>query len=221
MESSRAVLLAGDWHNKQRWLVLGLAIGSVCLFAVSYFLPWWNFELVAPQYPKGLHLVVSLTGITGDVSEINIINHYIGMAHLDDAAKLERALAGWLVGGLGVAVLALTLFSGKRLNLLLALVALGFPVGFVADTMYWLYTFGHDLDPRAPVHIAPFTPTLFGAGKVGQFATVATPTWGFWLAMTGVALAAIASWQRRKVCQACPAAAACETLCRHGLVRTP
>lgn len=220
MESSRAPALL-DWHSRQRWMVLGLAVVGVVLFAASYFLPWWNFDLVSPQYPKGLKLVISLSGVTGDVSEINIINHYIGMSHLDEAATLERAWGGYLVGGLCVAAIATILFVGRRLNALPALVALGFPIGFIADTMYWLYSFGHVLDPKAPVHIAPFTPTLFGAGKVGQFLTTAWPALGFWLATGGVVLMAVASFQRKKVCDSCPAREACEAACGHGLVKVP
>lgn len=220
MEASRAPVLF-DWHRRQRWLVLGLAVVGAALFAGSYLLPWWNFDLVAPQYPKGLKLVISLTGVTGDVDEINIINHYIGMSHLDEAASLERAWGGWLVGGLCVAAISAILFVGRKLNALPALLAIGFPIGFIADTMYWLYTFGHVLDAHAPVHIAPFTPTLFGSGKVGQFATTAWPSWGFWLATLGVVLLAVASFQRKKVCDTCPAREACEAACGHGLVKTP
>ena len=52
-----------------------------------------DFELVAPQYPKGLKLDISLTGITGDVKEIDILNHYIGMRTMSDAASLESAMS--------------------------------------------------------------------------------------------------------------------------------
>lgn len=220
MESSRP-RVPGDWHVRQRWLVLGLAVLAVGLFAGSYFLPWWNFTLVAPQYPKGLHLIIHLSGVTGDVDEINTINHYIGMGHLEDAAQFERANGGYLIAGLGVAVIAGILAVGRRLNTAPALIAAGLPLGFVVDTMYWLYRFGHDLDPKAPFRMAAFTPTLFGEGKVGQFGTIAVPTWGFWLAAAGVVLVALAVWQRKKVCNDCPAREVCETLCGHGLVKAP
>lgn len=167
------------WHVRQRWLVLALALTGAALFAAAFTQPWWDFLLVAPQYPKGLRLVISLTGVSGDTAEINTINHYIGMGHLDDAATFERAWGGWLLGGLGVAVVAATLAMGRRLNWVAAVAALALPVGFIGDTMYWLYQFGHVLDTHAPIHIAPFTPTLFGHGKVGQFVTTATPAIGF------------------------------------------
>lgn len=211
----------GDWHVRQRWGVLVLAVVAAGLFGASYLLPWWNFKLVAPQYPQGLSLVISLTGVTGDTAEINTINHYIGMGHLDDAATLERAYGAWAVGALALVVVVLALFAGRRLSRAMSFAALAFPLGFIADTMYWLYHFGHDLDPKAPIHLAVFTPSLFGSGKVGQFVTTATPSWGFGLAALAVVLVVIASWQRRKVCAECPARAHCEALCEHGLVGTP
>lgn len=210
-----------DWHVRQRWLVLALATVGAVLFVATWFLPWWHFTLIAPQYPKGLHLIISLSGVTGDVQEINTINHYIGMGHIDDAAQLEKALSGYLIGGLAVATTVLALFVGRRLNGLLAAAALAFPLGFLLDTQYWLYRFGHDLDPTAAIDFAPFTPTLIGVGKVGQFSTIAVPNAGFYLALGAVLLVVVAAWQRKKVCASCPARAECEVKCDHGLVRVP
>ncbi len=220
MSAPRATPLV-DWRRSDRWVVLALVAAGAALFAGSYVLPWWDFQLYAPQYPQGLELVVSLTGVTGDTAEINIINHYIGMGHLEDAAQFEKAWGGWLVGALALAVSVVTLAAGKRLGWLAALAGIGFPIGFLVDTQYWLYRFGHDLDPKAPVHIAAFTPTLFGEGKVGQFRTVATPELGFWLAMAGVVLVAVAAWRRARVCRVCPAADHCGVVCPHALLNVP
>jgi len=202
----------------QRFTTMALAVvGAVCLVG-SYFLPWWNFRLVAPQYPQGLELIVSLTGITGDVEEIDIINHYIGMSHLTDGAVFERAYGGYLVAVLAVAVVVGALAAGRKLGWVAAAFGIGLPIGFIADTSYWLYTFGHDLDPKAPVHIKAFTPTLFGEGKVGQFHTMATPTTGFALALAGVLVLAIAVWVRSRVCRVCPAHDTCNAVCDHGFL---
>ncbi len=140
-----------DWA---RWLVLALAAAAAGLFAYSFFLPWWKFWLYAPQYPKGLQLVISLTEMGGDVHEIDLLNHYIGMASLAKAAPMERALAGYGVAAIGVITLVLMAFSGKKLNRLIAIPALLFPLGFLADSFYWLYSFGHNLDPKAPLRIS-------------------------------------------------------------------
>lgn len=219
---SKAVKIATPGSDKfRRWGVLALAVVGALLFAASYFLPYWEFRLFAPQYPQGLELVISLDGVTGDTFEINTINHYIGMGHLDDAAKIERAFGGWLIGGLGLAVVVVLMFAGKNLGWLALLAGLGLPIGFLTDTFYWMYHFGHDLDPKAPIDLKPFTPTLFGEGKVGQFRTIATPGPGFWLAILAIALIGGAVWQRRKVCKTCAYADDCGTFCPHGLVAPP
>ncbi|MCK6528407.1 cytochrome C [Myxococcota bacterium] len=209
------------WSRSQRWVVLGLALLGAALIAVSYFLPYWHFALFAPQYPKGLNLVISLTGVTGDVQEIDIINHYIGMGHLGEAAKLERQLAAWGIGVAGAAIAVLIVASGRRLGWLATLPAVVLPLGFVLDTFYWMYRFGHELDPMAPITMKPFTPTLFGEGRVGQFRTLATPEWGFWLSLAGFALVVYAVVRRRRVCHACPLHDRCGLVCPKALVGVP
>lgn len=206
------------WETRRRRAVVGLTLGAIALFAGSWFLPWWNFQMWAPQYPNGLTLLIHLTGLVGDVAEINIINHYIGMHSLDEAAVFERAYSEWLVGGLCLAVAAAVMLVGRRLNAIPALFAVGFPLGFIADTQYQLWHAGHDLDATAPIRMKPFWPAMFGEGKVGQFRTEAIPGLGFWLAMAGVALVAVAVWQRMRVCRVCPGHDACGVRCAPTLI---
>lgn len=199
-----------DWA---RWLVVALGGMSVASFVGSFLLPWWRFWLYAPQYPKGLMLVISLTGMGGDVHEIDLLNHYIGMKHLADAAPNERMLAGYGVAAIGVLTLAGMALAGKKLNKWVAIPAVAFPVVFLADSFYWLYSFGHDLDPKAPLRIGAFTPELFGNGQIGQFATFAQPAAGFWVALAGVALAVAANVVRSRVCTHCAHASECSLVC--------
>lgn len=220
MSAPRTISLYSPQTARRRW-VFALALVGTALFGASWFFPYWNFALFAPQYPQGLDLIIHLNGVKGDVQEINIINHYIGMGHLDQAAQLERQYGGWLVGLLGIAIVLTTMYAGRNLGWVTLLVGLGLPVGFVADTFYWMYRFGHDLDPKAPIDMKPFTPTLFGEGKVGQFRTVATPDLGYWLAILGLVLLAVAVWQRRKVCQGCGAPGGCGAVCKHGFAFGP
>ena len=42
----------------------------------------------------------------GDVHEIDMLNHYIGMGHLAEAAQFERHYAAWGVGLVALLVLA-------------------------------------------------------------------------------------------------------------------
>jgi hypothetical protein len=199
--------------DRARWAVIALGALAVAAFAASFFLPWWKFWLYAPQYPKGLMLEISLTGMGGDVHEIDLLNHYIGMKHLSNAAPTERHLAGYGVAAIAVVTLAVLAGGGRRLNRWVAAPAIAFPVVFLADSFYWLYSFGHDLDPRAPLRVAAFTPELFGNGQIGQFATFARPDMGFWLALVGVAAALTANGLRSRVCAGCEQAGECSVVC--------
>jgi len=208
--------------RSRRFWALALAMLAVLAFAISFTLPWWKFTLYAPQYPHGLRLQIALTGLRGDVHEIDMLNHYIGMRHLTQAAPLERAYAGYGVAGVCLAVLVGISSLGRRTGRLALIPALLFPIGFVVDSFAWLYTFGHQLDPRAPLHVPPFTPQMFGNGQIGQFMTFAEPASGFWLALVGVALVAAAvEFRQRAVCAGCVRAAKCKSVCPVHLLGNP
>ncbi len=203
----------------RRWVALALAAVGVIAFVLALGMPWWNFTLYAPQYPHGLRLHIALTGLSGDVHEIDMLNHYIGMGHLGDAAQLERQYAAYGVAGVGVLVIAGMLAFGRRLGRLVVVPAALFPIGFVVDSCYWLYAFGHRLDPHAPLHVSPFTPQMFGNGQIGQFMTFAQPASGFWLSLLGVAAVTLASeFRARAVCDRCTRRATCGWLCPSGFV---
>jgi len=198
----------------RRWATLALAALGLAAFALSFALSWWKFTLYAPQYPHGLRLEIALTGLQGDVHEIDMLNHYIGMRHLVQAAPIERAYASYGVAGVCLAVLAGILSLGRRTGRLAVIPALLFPIGFVVDSFAWLYAFGHQLDPRAPLHVPPFTPQMFGNGQIGQFMTFAEPALGFWSSVVGVVLVAAAvEFRQRAVCARCPHAAKCKDVC--------
>jgi hypothetical protein len=114
--------------------------------------------------------------------------------------------------------MALMSVAGKKLNRLIAIPAISFPVVFIADSFYWLYSFGHSLDPKAPLRIGTFTPQMFGNGVIGQFETYAAPALGFWLAIAGVVLAIVATLVRTRVCANCGHADECSAVCPRGLV---
>lgn len=183
-------------REKPRAAVIVLALAASVLFAASFFAPWWSFKLYAPQYPGGLTLLISLTGMGGDVHEIDLLNHYIGMGHLENAAAFERHIAGWGVAAICIATLVGLLVTGRRFDKLVAIPAVAFPLVFLADSFAWLYRYGHHLDPKAPIKLGAFTPTLFGNGQIGQFETFAQPGTGFWLACAGVGLTLLASYLR-------------------------
>jgi hypothetical protein len=150
-----------------------------------------------------------------------MLNHYIGMSHLADAAPHERRLAPFGLAGLGLGVLAATLLVGRRANWVLALLGVALPLMFVGDSFFWMHKFGHHLDKHAPLHIPPFTPQLFGTGHIGQFRTIAYPGIGFWMTIGAAALMIAAALLRRKVCNGCALRGACGGRCKPTLLVGP
>ncbi len=171
------------------------------LLLLSVLFPYWSLTLMAPQYPRGLQVFVYVTHLAGDVAEVDNLNHYVGMKKLNQAAQVEKFLAPLAIGA--AALLASTLaYTRRRWAAVLAIPAMLFPVIFLGDMYYWLYRYGHNLDPNAPLRIPAFTPPLFGVGTVGQFKTVAQLQVGFWLAVAASLLVAVGLHYRRVIRQA-------------------
>ncbi|MBX3406595.1 MAG: hypothetical protein KF869_07505 [Phycisphaeraceae bacterium] len=169
------------------------------LLLVSIFLPYWHMELEAPQYPKGLYLTAYVNHLTGDVKEIDGLNHYIGMRPLGEAAAFERTLAVWAIIAM-VLLVEGAAFVHSRWAVLLALPAIAFPIGFIADLYFWMRTFGLNLDPDAPLSksVKPFVPTVIGEGGIGQFRTYAEFGNGYWLAVGCAALTVVGFYFHRR-----------------------
>jgi copper chaperone NosL len=194
-----------------------LLVAAVAL-ALSLLLPYWSITLHAPQYPKGLTVHAYATKLTGDVREVDGLNHYIGMMKLNDAAQLERTVAPVAIPVIALLALASCWIAGRWVWLATAPILL-YPFVFLADLFAWLYYAGHSLDPTAALSssIKPFTPRILGEGTIGQFRTIASLDSGFFLAL-GAALLVLAvtvssRWAAGQV-EAEPAAATATTVRR-------
>ena len=170
--------------NKVPIVIAGL------LLLASLPLPWWQFKVIAPQYPKGLKVSVYVNRLEGDVREISLLNHYIGMKSLEDAAQIERKIA---IPGILLTVLLLLVaaFLPPKFSILLSLPALLLPFAFAGDLFFWLWHYGTHLDPEAPIRLPPFIPKIIGTGKVAQFQTFAKFQIGFYLALIAAALVVV------------------------------
>lgn len=146
--------------------------------------PIWYVSLEAPNYPKdafpeGIPVYYHFDGFSGEVHEMNTINHYIGMDPMERGAPHLRAFAPYVLVLLSFALLLFILYPIKVLSLapLTAALLPGIFLGFYA---YWLYWFGHNMHDYGAFKIKPFMPTVFGDGKVAQFTTHSYPDAGFW-----------------------------------------
>jgi hypothetical protein len=182
--------MPGRLDAMHRFLDRPLSIGSrvlllagVVSIAIGAWLPLWRIELVAPQYPEGLSLEMYTYKIVAgnggnDLQEINLLNHYIGMKPIAQADFIEMR---WLPFAIGALVL-LTLRAAVigRIGSLVDLAVLftyftAFSLGIFA---YRLYTYGHELDPKAPMTVEPFMPVLIGEQQIANFVQSSWPSIG-------------------------------------------
>ncbi len=166
--------------------------GASLLLVVSLLLPYWVLRLDAPQFPDGLTITAYVNRLAGDVVEIEGLNHYVGLGSFEDGAVFERSIAIIAIVTLA-GLLVAALYIHSRWVLVLATPALLFPLIFVVDLQYWLWTYGHNLDSAAPLAdaVGEFTPPVFGPATIAQFETLALPGWGLLLAIAAAVLVAM------------------------------
>ncbi len=163
------------------------ALFAAVLVVWSTQLPLWNMTMRAPQYPRGLHLYAYGTGLAGDLHEINILNHYIGMPPIE-APTLETALFPFGIGAL--AMLCLVSPFHRWLSRLAIAAVVSAPVMMLVDLQWRLYAFGHSLDPKAPIRLKAFTPLVIGETAMGNFVSTGVPSWG----VLSIVAAALVLW---------------------------
>ncbi|MBX3354018.1 MAG: hypothetical protein KF684_13895 [Phycisphaeraceae bacterium] len=176
-----------------------LLLTARVLLLVSLFLPYWHMELHAPQYPENLRLIAYLNHLSGDVVEIDGLNHYIGMRSLEEAAQFERSVGVYAMIAM-VVMLELSAYLHTRWAAALAVPVILFPGVFLLDLHLWMRHFGTNLDPHAPLSsaIQPFVPPILGTGLVGQFKTVAWPGGGLLLAAAASVTIVVALFFHRR-----------------------
>lgn len=154
---------------------------------------------VAQQYPEGLDLYIYSHDLIGgddgnDLTEINVLNHYIGMAELQPAEFSELK---WLPLVIGlIIVLTFRAAAIGNLRALIDVIVLSGYFGAFSLWSFWyrLGYYGANLDSKASVQVEPFMPPIFGYKLVGQFDVWSYPTWGTYLFFAYGALLAIAVW---------------------------
>jgi hypothetical protein len=183
-------------------------LGAIVALVASLFLPYWILELQAPQFPQGLRVQAYVNRLVGDVDpvtnsndldQLDELNHYVGMPPLDEGATLERSVSIMAII-VFVGLLVAATYIHSKWVLLLALPAVAFPFVFLVDLQFWLWNYGHSLDPRAPLSgaVGEFTPHLFGPSKIAQFDTNALPGPGLALAFLAAGLTAVGLWLHRR-----------------------
>lgn len=178
------------------WIACSMLAAALLL--IGAVLPLWKLELVAPQYPKGLFITAYGFDMTGDVDEINELNHYVGLRPLKPENVVELKLFPFGVA-LILGVIAFSAFKSqsRKLRLASAAIAWTLPLFTLIDLQYWLYRQGHDIDPDAALTLEPFTPRVLGETEVLNFHSIGTVSIGFWLFVAAAAVLTVGPWVAR------------------------
>ncbi len=189
--------LTGKFGTSERRLVFLAALVLLPVFFLPV-LPIWQMRLWAPQYREGLTLKIYTNTIKGDLQSINTLNHYVGMHAIrpDDFAEfrfMPQALTAF-----GLLALFAALFNRRWLAIAGWVAFTVFAALMFRDYMTWLWHYGHDLDPRAPISLPAFTPPVIGMKHMANFHVLSLPGVGSWLLGIAWLLGPLALWLERR-----------------------
>lgn len=180
-----------------------LMLVAAVLVAGSLYFPLWQIHLEAPQYAEGLEMTVYPYKIEGgndgqDLKEINMLNHYIGMKTISHADFTEMQVIPFMLGLFILLSLRAAVFGYMGAVVDLFVLASYFGVFSIGSFYYRLYTYGHNLDPTAPMNVEPFTPILLGTQQIANFTQSSYPQTSFYLLCGFMVLMIFAIWFSRK-----------------------
>ncbi len=176
-------------------LIISLALISI------YFLPVWEIELEAPQYPEGLGMNIWINKITGDLNTINGLNHYIGMKTIQPDSIKELTLMPYILGTLILFGIVVSILNRKKLLLLWVVFFMLLGAAGGVDFYLWEYDYGHNLNPEAAIKIPgmSYQPPLIGTKQLANFTAISIPdAGGIVLIGAGIASLIVLIYDRRK-----------------------
>ena len=195
MEALHPRTLMNRLHPLSRLLHLAAVLAMVS----AYFVPLWQIQLWAPQYPEGLNMKIWIDHLSGAFDIINGLNHYIGMAMIREEMFPEFGFMTHVMGGL-IALGLLTAVMGTRrwLWIYVVVLALGGLAG-LADFYRWSYEYGHNLDPHAAIQVPgmSYQPPLIGYKALLNFVAYSGPDiGGFVMIGSGMLSGLLLGWEQ-------------------------
>jgi copper chaperone NosL len=187
--------------RRARFAVLGVAL----LLVLTPLFPLWKITMFANQFPEGLRLSIYTHKVVGgqggvDLQGINILNHYIGMREISAADFVEMKFIPFALGMFFLIALRTTVFARVR-NLVDLTVLFGYFAVFSFGVFWYrMYSYGHQLNPEAPIKVVPFTPPVFGHQHIANFDVYSYPAAGTFLLLGfGLTLAGLLLYEARTV----------------------
>jgi len=175
-----------------------IALAALSL-GITYFLPLWEIQLWAPQYPEGLNMKIWLNRISGDVDIINGINHYIGMRSIKAEMFPEFRYMGLLVGVLIVIGLLPAVTGRRRWLLFFVIVLCVCGAAGMIDYYVWGQDYGHNLNPKAAISVPgmSYGPPVIGYKSILNFVAYSGPDYGGWVFVgVGMVAAGLFVWEQ-------------------------
>ena len=183
-----------------------LMLLGILIMTGIFLFPIWQITLEAAQFPGGLRLNIWINKFSGDedggniINNINILNHYIGMKPIEPDAIPELKyfpIVIYSMMGLGLLTVLLNKTWGyvTWFAIMSVLAILG-----VYDFYLWMYDYGHNLDPKAPIKIEGMTymPPLFGEKDLLNFYVKSYPHLGTVFLAISIFLSFLAAWFSKK-----------------------
>jgi copper chaperone NosL len=170
---------------------------------IVLFVPLWQIELAAPQYPEGLVLKMYPNKLAGNVDVINGLNHYIGMKTLHANNFIEFTILPYIIGFFAAFCFFVALINKRKWLVVLLSSFILFGIISMIDFYRWNYNYGHDLDPNAAIQVPgmSYQPPLIGYKQLLNFGAYSIPDIGGWI-FIGVGLllltAVITTFKKKK-----------------------
>lgn len=172
-----------------------LLVIAAAFLVYSVFVPIWQIDLDAPQYPEGLVLKIHADKLAGNVDIINGLNHYIGMKTLHTDDFIEFTVLPYIIYFFAALSLIVAIVGNKKFLYTLFIMFVLFGIIAMADFWHWEYEYGHDLDPNAAI-IVPgmaYQPPLIGFKQLLNFGAYSIPDIGGWLFISSGLLMLVAA----------------------------
>lgn len=167
-------------------------LGAGVLLPFAALFPLWRITMFANQFPEGLRLSIFSYKLVGgangaDLEGINILNHYIGMRDIAAADFVEMKFIPFALGVFFLLSLRTVLFARVRDLVDLVVLLVYFSLFSFGAFWYRMHSYGHHLNPEAPIKVAPFTPPLFGHQHLANFDIYSFPGIGSFLLLGAAA----------------------------------
>lgn len=153
----------------RKYAVANLVLASIALS--SMLLPLWALSFNSPvtRHEWKTIMVYGTGSVDGPLDVVNKANGYVGLEQIRPADTLALKVIPFVY----ILAAIFIVLGGWRLSvqlttLLYVLLLLAVPLGI----QYWLYIFGHHINPDAPIALEPFTPYVVGSYEVANFMIV-------------------------------------------------